>query len=53
MILSFSFSYVIYKTLRTVHRITSGKAATVPSIGNVSLIGVFTDHHVIVIRNKG
>jgi SAM-dependent methyltransferase len=53
MIFRFSFSYVIYKTLRAFRRITSGKVTAVSSIGHVSLIGVFTDHHVIIIRNKG
>ncbi len=53
LIFRFLHSYVIYKVLKIIHRITSDGLTTQPLIGDVSLIGVFTDHHVIVFRNKG
>lgn len=52
-LLRFSFSYAVYKTLKQIHRISTGSTATSYSVANVSLIGVFTDHHVIIFRKKG
>jgi 2-polyprenyl-3-methyl-5-hydroxy-6-metoxy-1,4-benzoquinol methylase len=50
--LSFLYSYVIYKASKIIHGIITIGSTPRPSIGNVSLIGVFTDHHVIVFRKK-
>lgn len=52
-LLRFVFSYAAHKIMKQIKKYSSGKA-TVPSyVVNVSLTGVFTDHHVIIFRNKG
>jgi SAM-dependent methyltransferase len=50
MLLRFSFAYAAYKTLGTIRRVIAGNAIIVNPFAHVSLIGVFTDHHVIILK---
>jgi SAM-dependent methyltransferase len=52
MLLRFSFAYGAYKILGTVRRVIAGNAIIAFPFAHVSLIGVFTDHHVIILRKK-
>ena len=45
----FSYSYAIYKLLKTVRRIIGDSTAT-PTMSYVNLMGTFTDHHVIIFK---
>ena len=49
IIFRFLFIYTIYKILRTIRRITLNKTTAVV-IRHVSLLGIFTDHHVIIFK---
>jgi SAM-dependent methyltransferase len=51
--LHFIYIYARYKFSKSVHGITSGNEATVPTMGHASLIGVFKDHHMVIFKNKG
>lgn len=44
--------HAFYKAMSKIRRITTDSTATVSSVATVSLIGVFTDHHVIIFRKK-
>lgn len=49
----FLFPPTIYQGLRKIYRFTKGSTSTITTSVPVSLIGVFTDHHVVIFRKKG
>lgn len=52
-LLRYAFSLAVYKAITKIRRVTSGSMAAAFSVAQISFIGVFTDHQVIIIRNKG
>ena len=49
----FLFFPTIYQGLRKIRRFAMGRTTTITASAPVSLVGVFADHHAIVIRKKG
>jgi len=48
----FVFRYLLRKIKRLIQRITRGIAAKRPAPMEVRLVGIFTDHHIIVFRKR-
>lgn len=47
-LLRFVYSFAVYKSLKLIRRFFTGQTTALSYVVNVSLTGVFTDHHVII-----